>query len=55
MAQTTTTKLDGGDMFPSMTLQLASGGTLAIPEGVTGPSGEGAPDYVILLGYRGKW
>ena len=55
MAQTTTTKLDGGDMFPSMTLQLVGGGSLALPDGLTGPSEAGAPDYIILLGYRGKW
>lgn len=48
MAQTDTQKLDAGDLFPAMNLQLVDGKMLSFPSGLTS-------DYTVLLGYRGKW
>ena len=48
MAQTETKKLDGGDLFPTMTLNLVDGHTLALPADLS-------HDVTILLGYRGHW
>lgn len=48
MAQTDTRKLDAGDQFPEMSLDLVDGSAISIP------SGQSA-DYSVLLGYRGKW
>ena len=41
-------KLDTGDAFPSMTLTLAGGETVTIPEDIKA-------GYAILLFYRGHW
>lgn len=41
-------KLNTGDRFPRMTLKLADGGTLELPDGLTGR-------YNIVLFYRGHW
>lgn len=41
-------KLNTGDIFPQMTLQLAGGGTLALPDGP-------AAKYTVILFYRGHW
>ena len=41
-------KLDIMDTFPSITLDLVGGETLAIPEQLETP-------YAILLFYRGHW
>ena len=41
-------KLDTGDIFPRMTLQLVSGATLDLPDGI-------AARYRIILFYRGHW
>jgi len=41
-------KLQQGDRFPSLTLNLINGGTLRIPEDM--PS-----RYLVLLFYRGHW
>lgn len=43
-----TEKLNSGDVFPNMTLQLSGGGTLAIPDGMDAK-------YRIVLFYRGHW
>ena len=49
MAQTDTSKLDVGDLFPSMTLQIIDVDTpLSLPDALSA-------DYTIFLGYRGKW
>ena len=48
MPQTSTTKLDMGDSFPTMSVNLTDGRTLTLPDDCTG-------DYTIFLGYRGKW
>ena len=48
MAQTSTPKLDGGDPFPAMTIQIADGDPINLPDDLTS-------DYTIFLGYRGKW
>jgi len=40
--------LDTNDMFPKLDLQLVSGETLKLPEGV----GEG---YSVVFLYRGHW
>jgi hypothetical protein len=48
MARTATPPLDSGALFPTMTFQLADGGTLTLPTGLTA-------DFAIILGYRGKW
>jgi len=41
-------QLDLLDIFPSITLSLAGGGTLTIPDEIETP-------YAILLFYRGHW
>ena len=41
-------KLQQGDRFPSMTFELAGGGTLRIPEDMPGR-------YAAVLFYRGHW
>jgi len=41
-------KLDTGDQFPSMTLTLAGGETLTIPDDINA-------SYAIVLFYRGHW
>ena len=41
-------KLQQGDRFPSLTLKLVNGGTLAFPAEMSGR-------YVALLCYRGHW
>lgn len=46
MSQLDGRRLDGGDLFPSMTLELADGGTLVLPPAADGP-------HVVLLAYRG--
>lgn len=41
-------KLDTGDLFPSMTLKLAGGGSLTIPDDINA-------SYAIVIFYRGHW
>jgi peroxiredoxin len=41
-------KLNSGDVFPSMTLNLVDGGTLELPHGLDAK-------YKIILFYRGHW
>ena len=41
-------KLQQGDRFPSITLNLVNGGTMKFPEDMPGR-------YVALLFYRGHW
>ena len=41
-------KLNAGDAFPRMTLQLVDGGTLGLPEGIDAR-------YKVILFYRGHW
>ena len=41
-------KLNTGDAFPQMALQLTDGSTLSLPEGIDAK-------YRILLFYRGHW
>ena len=41
-------KLNTGDVFPSLSLDLVSGGNLALPDGVDAK-------YRIILFYRGHW
>lgn len=41
-------KLNAGDAFPRMTLQLADGGTLRLPDGLDAR-------YKVILFYRGHW
>lgn len=41
-------KLGIGDTFPSLTLDLVDGGTLAIPEDMESK-------YKVILFYRGHW
>ncbi len=48
MTQLEGRRLDGGDPFPPLTLQLASGGTLSLPPAADGP-------HVVLLAYRGHF
>ncbi|MFT5195927.1 MAG: hypothetical protein ACI9EW_002412 [Cellvibrionaceae bacterium] len=48
MAQTDARKLDVGEMFPEMTIDLVDGSTMSLPSGLSA-------DYTVLLGYRGKW
>jgi peroxiredoxin len=43
-----TTRLGIGDSFPQMTLNLADGSTLSLPDGVDAK-------YRIFLFYRGHW
>ena len=41
-------QLDMMDTFPSITLSIAGGGTLTVPDEIETP-------YAILLFYRGHW
>ena len=41
-------KLDTGDPFPRLTLNLVDGSSLALPDGLQGK-------YKVLLFYRGHW
>lgn len=41
-------KLDAGDSFPEMTLNLVDGGTLQLPADLKS-------SYSIVLFYRGHW
>ena len=41
-------KLDTGDTFPSLTLNLVGGGTMTAPDDMAG-------DYKVILFYRGHW
>jgi hypothetical protein len=41
-------KLNSGDVFPRMTLNLVAGGTLELPSGLDAK-------YKIILFYRGHW
>jgi len=41
-------QLDAGDIFPSMTIDLVNGGSLAVPDGM-------ASKFKIVLFYRGHW
>lgn len=41
-------KLQGGDTFPDIILQLVGGGTVTLP-------GELSTPYAVLLFYRGHW
>jgi len=41
-------KLNTGDMFPGMTINLVGGGTLDLPGGIEAK-------YKVLLFYRGHW
>ena len=41
-------KLNLLDTFPNMTLSLAGGGKMSLPEDLTSP-------YAIVLFYRGHW
>ncbi len=41
-------KLNTGDTFPRMTLQLVGGGTLDLPDGIDAK-------YRIVYFYRGHW
>ena len=43
-----TDKLNAGDAFPHLTLELVSGGTLGVPNGVDAK-------YRVILFYRGHW
>ena len=43
-----TNRLDTGDAFPSMTLRLLDGSSLALPAEVQG-------EQSVLLFYRGEW
>jgi len=41
-------KLDAGEVFPKLTLQLVDGGTLELPDGLDAK-------YKVILFYRGHW
>ncbi len=41
-------KLNSGDAFPRMTLNLVGGGRLELPDGVDAK-------YKVILFYRGHW
>ncbi len=41
-------KLDMGDRFPNLTLNLVGGGALSIPDDLD-------TDYNVILFYRGHW
>ncbi len=41
-------KLNTGDAFPSLTLDLVGGGTLTVPDGLD-------LKYQVILFYRGHW
>jgi hypothetical protein len=42
------TRLNTGDLLPTVTLELAGGGTLTLPEGLDAR-------YRIAVFYRGHW
>ena len=48
MAQTNARKLDVGDHFPTLSLDMLDGRALTLPDDLSA-------DYTIFLGYRGKW
>lgn len=48
MAQGLGRKLDGGDVFPDLELQLAAGGTQRLSQIAAG-------GWSVLLFYRGHW
>ena len=41
-------QLEGGDVFPELTLQIAGGDSLTIPKDLDTP-------YAVVLFYRGHW
>ena len=41
-------KLSAGDAFPNLTLQMARGGTMAVPDDLNSK-------YRVILFYRGHW
>jgi len=41
-------KLNSGDVFPKLTLNLVDGSTLELPDGIDAK-------YKIILFYRGHW
>ena len=41
-------KLNGGDMFPELMLNMAGGGTVTLPTDIETP-------YALVLFYRGHW
>jgi hypothetical protein len=41
-------KLNTGDAFPRLTLNLVGGGTLELPDGIDAT-------YKVILFYRGHW
>ncbi|MFK7733622.1 MAG: hypothetical protein AB8B48_18525 [Pseudomonadales bacterium] len=41
-------KLDTGDTYPSMSVDLVSGGSVTLPDGLSST-------YQIILFYRGHW
>jgi peroxiredoxin len=41
-------KLNSGDIFPKLTLNLVDGSTLELPDGVDAK-------YKVILFYRGHW
>ncbi len=43
-----TEKLHGGDVFPSLSLKIAGGDTISVPEDLESP-------LTIVLFYRGHW
>ena len=43
-----TEKVNDGDIFPGMTLNLVDGGTVDLPDGIDAK-------YKIILFYRGHW
>jgi len=43
-----TDKLNLGGTFPSLTLKIAGGGTISLPDDIATP-------YAIVLFYRGHW
>lgn len=42
------TKLTGGDTFPRMTLSIAGGGAITLPDAID-------TRYAVVLFYRGHW
>ena len=41
-------RLDNGDRFPALTVDLVGGGTLELPDSVD-------PGWAVVLFYRGHW
>jgi hypothetical protein len=48
MAQSLSKKLDAGEMFPGLALNLLDGGSIKLPGGTQGK-------WSIVLLYRGDW